>query len=63
MQMTDKDWLERVTIAYKEYSKQVSPNLDVERFISWLYKQYGIVEPKDTVSSLPQYSPTLINKG
>ena len=47
MNMTDKDWLERVTIAYKEYSKQISPKIDVEQFISWLYEQYGIIEPKD----------------
>lgn len=42
MQMTDKDWLERVTIAYRVYSY---PNKDIENFIHWLYKQYGIVEP------------------
>jgi hypothetical protein len=45
MNMTDKDWLEKVTIAYQEYSKQVGPKLDIENFISWLYRQYGIVEP------------------
>ena len=45
--MIDKDWLERVTIAYKAYSKEVSPNLSVEQFIDWLYKQYGIVQHKD----------------
>ena len=44
MQMTDKDWLERVTIAYKAYQY---PSKDIESFISWLYKQYGIVQPKD----------------
>ena len=44
--MTDKDWLERVTIAYQEYTRTVGPNLNIEQFISWLYKQYGIVEPK-----------------
>lgn len=42
--MIDKDWLERVDIAYKEYSKQVGPKLDIENFISWLYQQYGIVQ-------------------
>jgi hypothetical protein len=47
MNMTDKDWLERVTIAYKVYSEQVGPKLPVEQFISWMYRQYGIVEPKD----------------
>jgi hypothetical protein len=45
MNMTDKDWLERVTIAYQEYSRQVGPKLDIENFISWMYRQYGIVEP------------------
>ena len=45
--MNDKQWLERVTIAYKEYSKQVSPSLPIEQFITWLYKQYGIVKPKE----------------
>jgi len=42
--MIDKEWLERVSIAYKAYSKEVSPNLSVEQFIEWLYKQYGIVQ-------------------
>lgn len=44
--MIDKEWLERVSIAYKVYSQQVSTSLPVESFIQWLYKQYGIVEPK-----------------
>ena len=47
MNITDKDWLERVTIAYKEYSKQVRLNPPIENFIAWLYKQYGIVQPKE----------------
>ena len=42
MQMTDKDWLERVSIAYRAYPY---PNKDIERFVKWLYEQYGIVEP------------------
>jgi hypothetical protein len=42
--MTDKDWLERVTIAYRAYQY---PNKDIENFIHWLYNQYGIIEPKD----------------
>ena len=42
--MTDKDWLERVIIAYRAYP---FPNKDTEVFISWMYKQYGIVEPKE----------------
>jgi hypothetical protein len=42
--MIDKEWLNRVSIAYKVYSKEHSPQLQVEQFISWLYKQYGIVD-------------------
>ena len=41
--MNDKDWLELVTVAYRAYP---FPNKDIELFISWMYKQYGIVEPK-----------------
>ena len=44
--MTDKELLDRITIAYKVYSKEISPNLSVEQFIEWLYKQYGIVQGK-----------------
>ena len=44
--MNDKEWLERVTLAYKVYSKNYSPQLQVELFIDWLYKQYGIVKPE-----------------
>ena len=43
--MQDKQWLEKVTTAYRVYSQQVSPNLDIELFIAWLYKQYGIITP------------------
>jgi hypothetical protein len=43
-QLNDKDWLEKVSIAYRAYSY---PNKDIESFITWLYKQYGIVQPKD----------------
>ena len=42
--MIDKEWLERLKIAYKAYPY---PNKDIETFISWIYKQYGIVEKKD----------------
>lgn len=42
--LNDKDWLERITVAYKVYPY---PHKDIEAFISWLYKQYGIVPPKD----------------
>ena len=42
--MTDKDWLKRINIAYKAYPY---PSKEIERFISWLYKQYGIEQPKE----------------
>lgn len=44
--MFDKEWLEKVSIAYKVYQEEVGPNLQVEYFITWLYKQYGITESK-----------------
>ena len=43
--MNDKDWLEKVTMAYRVYSSEVGPNLAVENFVEWLYKQYGILPP------------------
>jgi hypothetical protein len=43
MNITDKDWLEKITIAYKAYPY---PSKDIERFINWIYKQYGIIQPK-----------------
>jgi hypothetical protein len=46
MKMIDKDWLERITIAYRVYTEQVGPNLQIENFIDWLYQQYGIVQNK-----------------
>ena len=39
--MIDKEWLERIEIAYRVYP---FPNKDIEKFISWLYNQYGIVK-------------------
>jgi hypothetical protein len=41
--MNDKQWLERITIAYKAYPY---PNKEIEKFINWLYTQYGIVQPE-----------------
>jgi hypothetical protein len=42
--MNDKQWLERVSIAYKAYPY---PNKDIEAFITWMYQQYGIIKPND----------------
>jgi hypothetical protein len=39
--MNDKQWLERVMIAYKVYPY---PSKDIETFVAWLYQQYGIVQ-------------------
>ena len=39
--MNDKELLDRVAVAYKVYPY---PNKEIEAFISWLYKQYGIVQ-------------------
>ena len=42
MIVNDKDWLERVSVAYKAYQY---PNKDIEAFIKWLYQQYGVIPP------------------
>jgi hypothetical protein len=42
--MTDKDWLERVSVAYRAYPH---PSKDIERFVQWMYKQYGIIQPTE----------------
>jgi len=44
MNMIDKDWLKRVEVAYRAYPY---PSKEIERFIRWLYEQYGIVQPKE----------------
>ena len=45
--MIDKDWLARVSIAYKVYARDIGPSYPIENFIDWMYQQYGIVKPKD----------------
>jgi len=40
--MIDKQWLEKIITAYAAYPH---PSLDIENFIKWIYKQYGIVPP------------------
>lgn len=42
--MNDKDWLERVSIAFKVYEEYGGPQPIVSEFIKWLYAQYGIVQ-------------------
>jgi hypothetical protein len=42
--MTEKEMLERISLAYEVYAKEVGNRGAIENFISWLYKQYGIVQ-------------------
>lgn len=42
--MNDKEWLKKIDMAYKAYPY---PNFAIEKFIAWLYNQYGIVQPKE----------------
>jgi hypothetical protein len=42
--MNDKEWLDKVLTAYKVYPY---PSIEVENFIRWIYKQYGIIPPSN----------------
>jgi hypothetical protein len=44
MTSLDKDWLDRVFLAYATYPEHSEEVFD---FIKWLYKQYGIVIPTE----------------
>lgn len=44
--MNDKDWLNKVLVAYNVYVKAY-PTGSVTDFVEWLYKQYGIQVPKN----------------
>ncbi len=45
--MTDKDWLEKVKLGAKVYNNQRLHRdfqaAEVNKFVEWLYKQYGVV--------------------
>ena len=41
--MNDKELLDRIRIAYKVYPY---PSKELEVFINWLYKQYGMIPPE-----------------
>lgn len=45
--MTDKEWLEKVKLGAKVYNDQRLHQdfqaAEIEKFIEWLYKQYGVV--------------------
>lgn len=43
--LLDKQWLDRVHFAYtKAYPDK---SAEVQKFIDWLYKQYGCVKPNE----------------
>lgn len=44
-QISEKEMLQRIQVAYEVYKKSVRPSLDVENFIVWMYKEYGYVPP------------------
>ena len=42
--MNDKDWLRKIRIAFKVYKNNKPEEAEsIDRFIHWLYQQYGIV--------------------
>ena len=49
--MTDRDLLERIKIAAKVYNEQRLCRdfqaEEINKFVEWLYKQYGVVYTKD----------------
>lgn len=49
--MNDKEWLERTKLAAKVYNDQRLCRdfqaEEVQKFVEWLYKQYGVVYTKD----------------
>jgi hypothetical protein len=48
--MNDKEWLEKVRLGLKVYNdNRLHRDFqaeEIERFIEWLYQQYGISYPK-----------------
>ena len=49
--MTEREWLERVKLAAKVYNDQRLHRdfqaAEVDKFVEWLYKQYGVVYTND----------------
>ena len=50
--ISDKDWLDKVLLAADVYKKDIaqygSHKQEIDRFVEWLYKQYGVVMPHKT---------------
>ena len=45
--MNDKDWLDKVYKAYEVYTETYPDQKYLTPFINWLYKQYGVLLPKE----------------
>ena len=49
--MKDKDWLDKVLLAANVYKKDIaqygSHRQEIDKFVEWLYKQYGVVKPHE----------------
>ncbi len=43
--MNDKEWLNRVLIAYQVYKEKNTDSESIKNFLLWLYQQYGIIVP------------------
>ena len=44
--MRDKELIDRIEMAYKVYEERFFSSPEIERFIDWLYIQYGIEKKK-----------------
>jgi hypothetical protein len=43
--MIDKEWLAKVALGASVYQTQEDiDSVEVDKFVAWLYKQYGIVQ-------------------
>jgi len=43
--MIDKEWLAKVALGASVYRTQEDSNsVEIDKFVAWLYKQYGIVQ-------------------
>ena len=49
--LLDKDWLHRIVVASEVYKNDIikyeSQKQEIDNFVQWLYKQYGIVMPNN----------------
>jgi hypothetical protein len=47
--MIDKEWLAKVALGASVYQTQEDiDSVEVDKFVAWLYKQYGIVQEEKT---------------